>query len=328
MDDYFDYWTVQDKSVMDEVLHHGYFPTLEKSQFLKQFTSEEAKNKLLRLYNVITTGVCVANDIPVTDLSSVVFAYAKLDTKTHNLKPIESYDKFYKFVQKNSEILKTCWPMLARNDNAIIMHLRFPKTFKPVSIDLNGWAFCMPPTFDFGDTVNIRKEILMRMLKGENQYTEILGPIEDDVIQCHLPYIQKENFVGVYPMFNLSGGTTSTEKLTDYYNFVHVVTQYGGIEESEFTHKTMDEASLVNDEPEDKELRWIYIARDAREKISETRKIHNGFLMDDEQIPTYEEMFELNQKMKEDELWEKISAEADADYEAWARIESMGDEDE
>lgn len=237
---YFDYWTVQDKRVLDIVNSQGaYYPTIENSTFLNTYKNDVWREQIKRLYNITCSGLALANDYIPSEIQGVVFAFARWNKEYQAIAQIVNYGDFYQFININIDKLYTYWEKAASNPNNVILRLRLPLSFNSVAIDFNGWSFLMPPTDNDDNTRILRARIERNLLKGLNQYTKILGDVDEDALQCHLPGIFKKDLVGVYPMFHMGTNIYKdpNKSYEDYLNFIAKSVHKHGIRESEFPMK-------------------------------------------------------------------------------------------
>ena len=80
------------------------------------------------------------------------------------------------------------------------MELNYEERFNPIFIDINDFQFLMPPImllppYTKNSILRIRQDIVY----GQTSVSEF----PSNVMQAHLPYIEKENIVNVYPIFEI-----------------------------------------------------------------------------------------------------------------------------
>lgn len=281
--EYFDYWTVQDASIFEQIRNGGYVPHIEDSKYLNNYPTDdpEWKREMVRMYHTVFNGVCTANDVCQSDVDGVVFAFAKFDADNSKFTSIETFESFYWFIHKNRSALETCWKILEENPNAVVMHLRYPESVKPVAIDFNGWNFCMPPFFDAPGELELKKKLLNGLSRGENQYSGLLGLVQNDVIQCHLPFMKMANVVGCYPMFQMGDTDNISQLLLEYFTLVQSSIRAGGVDESCFSESTIkDSKQLIQEDgtinividPHRYYVDWLNACEHITNAIKEERK--------------------------------------------------------
>lgn len=244
---YFDYWTVQDASILEQIQDTGYLPHIDDSIYLKDFypDTDDDRRELVRLYHTAVNGVCTANDLCPTSIDGVVFAFAKFDAENLQIASINTFDEFYRFVQNNKDTMQSCWTYLSSNPNAVVMHLRFPETYLPVHLDLNGWNYCAPPMSPWMNEDERRKNIIKGLANGSPQYSGLLGGLmPNDVIQCHLPFIRKENLVDCYPMFSLMDSSEPDLVMIQYFAFIQEAMDYG-VDAGNFPKDSVDASNIL-----------------------------------------------------------------------------------
>lgn len=245
--DYFDYWTVQDRSVLETLKNEErYCPKIQNSSFLNAYDDDKCRKEIERLYNIVCTGIALGNDFIPSDIQGVVFAFAAWDKDNQKIWSLKNYDMFYRFIQMNKDKLETYWNKCANQENNVILHLRLPNRYNPVAIDFNGWSFLMPPHFiDDQRTIDARKSLEFNLARGESQYTDICGEQMDDVMQCHLPGIHESNVIGIYPMFEMTKHNRNSEPnevYNDYLKFILTsITKYN-MPKSLFPYEKVREA--------------------------------------------------------------------------------------
>ena len=183
------FWTIQTKNVIDIIQEEGiYQPNFDYSRYLN--TNKNLKN----LYSIILQSF---NQINKTDLSGIVFAFAKSDgNKIHSIKTIEEFEKF---IKNKQEVINGFWNELDQ-DNFVIIELDYDTGFNPIFIDINDFQFLMPPIrLIYPYTQESINKILTDIKMGQITTSEF----PSNVIQVHLPYIKKENVVNIFPLFDL-----------------------------------------------------------------------------------------------------------------------------
>lgn len=85
-------------------------------------------------------------------------------------------------------------------DNTIIIELDYEDDFNPLFIDMNDFQYLMPP---FIPIYPYTKESISRILTDIRMGRITISEFPSEVMQAHLPYIEKKNLVSIYPLFDL-----------------------------------------------------------------------------------------------------------------------------
>ena len=183
------FWTIQTKRVIEIIEEEGiYQPDFNCSRYL------EINAKLVDLYSIILQSF---NQINEMNLSGIVYAFAKLEED--RICSINSIEEFMKFIKSKRSVINGFWKQLDK-DNSVIMELDYEGGFNPIFIDINDFQFLMPPIMMlYPYTPDSIKRILTDIRMGQITTSEL----QSNVIQAHLPYIEKKNMVNVYPLFDL-----------------------------------------------------------------------------------------------------------------------------
>lgn len=195
------FWTIQTKSVIEIIQKEGaYQPNFGSSRYLK------TNKKLNDLYSVILQSF---NQINKKNLPGIVYAFAKSNNNTIN--SIETFDEFKKFINKNKQVIFGFWKALDKN-NSIIIELDYEDNFNPIFIDINDFQSLMPENKKSQDLTQFMKQLGIPNLFTEDSKEIILNNIKkgqfgisklpSNVIQAHLPYIEKKNVINTYPVFD------------------------------------------------------------------------------------------------------------------------------
>lgn len=184
------FWTVQSRRVIDIIQKEGtYQPDFKQSRYLNE------RKDLNDLYSVILQSF---NNINGKDLPGIIYAFLKSDGA--RIYSIETFAEFESFIKSKKNVIKYFWESL-RKDDSVIIELDYEKTFNPIFIDINDFQFLMPPIMIlYPYTEESKSRILNDIEKGQITASEF----QSNVIQAHLPYIEKQNIVNTYPVFELN----------------------------------------------------------------------------------------------------------------------------
>ena len=183
------FWTVQKKSVMDEVEEKGiFYPDFSKSTFVSE-------NKgLADLYQFLLTNY---NRVNACDYNGLIFSFMRMHGDEVTF--FNNYDSFKAGIIENREKIESMWKKFIEMD-AVVVEIEMETHFNPFLIDINNWQFLMPPVialppYQSGD-FNTIVDWLRNGTFGRGYYDPTL-------MQAHIPYIKKDDVVAVYPMFSL-----------------------------------------------------------------------------------------------------------------------------
>ena len=181
------FWTIQTRNVIESIQKNGvYQPDFGRSRYLR------INRKLTGLYSHVLKSF---NRINQRDLPGVVFAFAK--GGQNGITSIGTMDEFRAFIQSKQDVIGGFWTELDRR-NSVIMELDYEDDFNPLWIDINDFQFLMPPIIPVS---NYTKESVGRILANMAQGRFEASPFPSNVIQGHLPSIEKRNVTHVYPLF-------------------------------------------------------------------------------------------------------------------------------
>lgn len=183
------FWTVQTKSVIEVIQKQGiYQPDFNSSRYLN------INKNLNDLYSVILQSF---NQINNKDLLGVIYAFAKSDSERISF--IETIEEFEVFIKNKKAVIGGFWTELDK-DNSVIIELEYEENFNPIFIDINDFQFLMPPLMLLPPYT---EESISRILKDIKTGQITVSEFQSNVIQAHLPYIEKKNVVNIYPVFDL-----------------------------------------------------------------------------------------------------------------------------
>ena len=166
-----------------------YQPDFSKSRYL--YINKE----LGALYSIILQSF---NRINRTALPGVVYSFAKVDY--NRIYSIETFEEFEAFIKSKKMVIDSLWGVMDNGDSVII-ELEYENNFNPIFIDVNDFQFLMPPVMVLPPySEKSIDRILTDIQLGQIRASEL----QSNVIQAHLPYIEKKNVVGTYPVFHLN----------------------------------------------------------------------------------------------------------------------------
>lgn len=184
------YWTVQSQKVLEIIEKEGvYHPKFAMSQYYKQY--DELYNFMLRSFNSINNLNCEG------------LIYSFCISNKNMIYPIANIDGFRYFINMNKDKIIYLWDNFIKND-CKILELEMDLTFNDLSLAFNDFQYIMP------GPVN---ELLFNPVEYQINCKSILSNIEKgiimssgkdyDLIQSHLPYIDKLDIKNVYEIFDL-----------------------------------------------------------------------------------------------------------------------------
>lgn len=184
------FWTIQNKGVIEIIQKEEiYQPDFGRSRYLR------LNKNLNDLYRVILQSF---NRINEKELPGIVYAFAKSDS--NRIYSIETIEEFEEFIKNKQAVIDGFWKQLDK-DNSVIIELDYEKNFNPIFIDINDFQFLMPPIMLLPPYT---EESISRILNDINQGQITVSEFQSNVIQAHLPYIEKRNVVNTYPVFSLN----------------------------------------------------------------------------------------------------------------------------
>lgn len=183
------FWTIQTKDVVESIQEQGvYQPDFNNSRYL------QINEKLNDLYFVILQSF---NQINKINLPGVVYAFAKSDN--YRIYPINTFEEFKQFIKSKQAVIGGFWNQLDK-ENSVIFELDYEGNFNPIFIDINDFQFLMPPIMILPPYT---QQSVNRILGDITQGRITVSEFPSNVIQAHLPYIEKRNVMNIYPMFEL-----------------------------------------------------------------------------------------------------------------------------
>lgn len=182
-------WTIQKKSIIDEVMKTGiYEPDFKKSDYVAE------NEELEKLYSFL---LACYNGVNGTDCNGLIFTFMKMiDDTVHFFK---DYDDFKGFICQNSGMIQSYWEKEAQKDN-VIVELEIESNLNPLLIDINNWQLLMPPIMVLPPYTEDDVEMITDWLRNGTFGRGYYNPA---IMQAHIPCIKKENIIGIYDMFNI-----------------------------------------------------------------------------------------------------------------------------
>lgn len=184
------FWTVQSQKVIKIIENEGvYHPNFAMSQYYKQ--NREIYNFMLKSFNSINNLSC----------DGLVFSFCISNKDV--IYPIANIEGFRYFINKNKEKIIYLWDTFIKK-KCKILELELDLKFNDLALPFNDFQFIMPSSlnellFDPGEYQTQCELIMSNIKKGI-----IMSSDEEyDLIQSHLPYINKLDVKGVYELFNL-----------------------------------------------------------------------------------------------------------------------------
>ena len=183
------FWTIQTKDVIESIQEKGmYQPDFKSSRYL------QINKKLGDLYSVILDSF---NHINKSNLPGIIYAFAKSDN--NRIYSIDNIEEFEDFIKSKRAVIGGFWKQLDK-ENSVIIELNYENNFNPIFIDVNDFQLLMPPIMLLYPYTN---ESIDRILRDITQGQITISEFPSNVIQAHLPYIEKRNIVSTYPVFDL-----------------------------------------------------------------------------------------------------------------------------
>ena len=131
------------------------------------------------------------------NLPGIVFAFTKCEE--YWISPIETFMEFKEFIKNKQPVIGSFWRQIDK-ENSVIIELDYEDDFNPIYIDINDFQFLMPPIMLL---YPYTEESISRILRDIRMGEITLSDFPSNVIQAHLPYIEKKNVVNVYPLFEV-----------------------------------------------------------------------------------------------------------------------------
>lgn len=183
------FWTIQTKDVIESIQENEiYQPDFNSSRYL------HINKKLSDLYSVILKSF---NQINKKELPGIIFAFAKSDN--NRIYSINTIDEFEEFIKSKQAVIGGFWEQLDK-EKSMVIELNYENNFNPLFIDINDFQFLMPPIMLVPPYT---QESINRILRDIMQGQITVSEFPSNVIQAHLPYIEKRNVVNIYPVFEL-----------------------------------------------------------------------------------------------------------------------------
>lgn len=183
------FWTVQSTKVVDEIFRLGlYLPDFAKSSYLK------LNPNLTGLYRLVLDSFNYNNSCDYNGLIFSFMKYSGLD-----ISEIENYAEFKNLIISKEDVIQSLWNHYMHGKYAIL-ELEYREDFSLLPIDINDFQFLMPPVIIIEPYVEGDVQLFAENIsKG----VMIPSPLYSGIVQVHLPYIKRENVVGIHPMFEI-----------------------------------------------------------------------------------------------------------------------------
>ena len=177
------FWTIQSKEVMDIIDNEGiYYPDNHKSRYAVQ--SKEYKAFYDWLVNAY-------NEINKSNYKGLVYVFSEASANT--IRKISSYNTFQEIIRRHKDIVWGIWKCFSKNYKVI--ELDFNENLNPLFIDINDFQVIMPPLLPMPEITYIKRALSQGKLI-KTQYS-------CNLIQAHVPYINKKDITNVYPLFEI-----------------------------------------------------------------------------------------------------------------------------
>lgn len=111
----------------------------------------------------------------------------------------KTIEEFETFIKSKKAVIGALWNTFI-NDNSVIIELDYNENFNPILIDINDFQFLMSPLMLLPPYT---KESENRILNDINLGQITASEFQSNVIQAHLPYIEKKHVMNIYPIFDL-----------------------------------------------------------------------------------------------------------------------------
>ena len=183
------FWTVQKRSVYETINEMGiYYPDFRLSDSFSDIQD------LDQIYDFFLQSFNRNNDC---DYDGLVFTFAGVVGDTIYIPG--TYEVFKEMMIGSVHAVSSCWSRLIASDS-VVLCVEKEMNFNPIFIDYNDYSFIIPPVeilppYTEEDTHRIFDIVCNGLVKQ--------SIFSSNLMQCHIPYIAKEEVVGVYPTFTL-----------------------------------------------------------------------------------------------------------------------------
>lgn len=182
-------WTVQKRNVVNHALKNGgYYPDFGFSDYLEKIPA------LSELYDFLLKSYCELNDIRCNGL---LFGF--LVKSGNSLCHFDNYKDYVDVMRSKKAANASLWNFFLRDDY-VVVELELDTDLNLLPIDLNDFQFLMP---EIKIVPPYTEDDINRLLVNLSRGVLTDSPYPSDLIQVHLPYMAKENIVGIYPMFEI-----------------------------------------------------------------------------------------------------------------------------
>lgn len=180
---------MQKRNVMNSVLSgKEYQPIFAISDYV------QIEPGLKNLYDILLKSYNKNNN---TNFLGLIFGFAVVYQS--EIRHFHDYNSFRNFIISRKPAILSLWKHFLSQD-CVVLELEYDDDFNPIAIDINDFQFLMPPIVPFPPyTENSVQRLIENMMLGITERSVL----PSDLLQVHAPYINKNNIIGVYPMFEL-----------------------------------------------------------------------------------------------------------------------------
>lgn len=185
------FWTVQSPKVLEIIeKNEVYHPEFVKSSYYKQYS--ELYNFMLNAFNDINKFTCKG------------LIYSFCISEKDMIYSIKNIDGFKYFININKDKVDCLWNVFIKN-GCKILELEQDLNFNDLALPFNTFQYIMPsPVNDFlFDSKDYKANCQLILSNIKNGIIMSSGS-HFDLIQSHLPYIEKSNIMNIYEIFELN----------------------------------------------------------------------------------------------------------------------------
>ena len=183
------YWTVQHKNVIEIINNCGiYKAEITKSPFVKE------NPDLVELYTFVRNSF---NQINNFNTEGLIFGFAFSEGET--VYCFNHYEGFMSFIKNKKMVIDSLWKKFC-DGNHVVLEIEYDIAFNPIFIDMNDFQFLMPPLMLLPPYT---KESFSRIITNIQNGDISVSEFPSNLLQVHLPFIDKKSIVNVYPVFSL-----------------------------------------------------------------------------------------------------------------------------
>lgn len=192
------FWTVQPRTVVEQVISQGYYyADFSQSKYKKALSAgnegiDDLYSMILQAFNIINT----------SRVEGLIFCFGK-DSTGSKYEEFSSIEDFVSGIIKHQDAVKSLWNYLASIPENVILELDTDDTgisrfLNPLAIDINDFQAIMPPIMELP---GYPSEVLIEIFTFINQGRYHISTMPSGLVQLHLPYISKSWLSNVYSMF-------------------------------------------------------------------------------------------------------------------------------